>query len=306
MCVIVAKYLQDGWVLAKNRDQDYVATLSFLDDPNPKVGEIFVLDDHEIKYKEGMNHKGLVIITTSLTPILELETNEEDGKNIYEALHLSDPEEAAKFLVSKKMTGFIFCATPEKLVLVEGAKKEKNGKQGIGEYVSTIRVIPKTEMVVRTNHGIDLKWAGFQTGVDEKQDLWRKSSEERKAIAERTCKNAKTPEDLLNGLAKRENKDTQLNVFRIEQKPRQMRTIFQWALAPKEQIVYVRPIQTKMNVKVSKEKIQIKVVDNEAIQKIYNGRIKHFTKIEVSDNGTHIKSVQTEGVLSFNNWRKAV
>ena len=45
MCIIVAKYLKDGWVLAKNRDQDYVATLKFLDKEDPNVDEIFVLDE---------------------------------------------------------------------------------------------------------------------------------------------------------------------------------------------------------------------------------------------------------------------
>lgn len=301
MCVVIAKYLKSsgGWVLAKNRDQDYVSTLAFLDEPDAKVGEIFVLDDQQIKYKEGMNHKGLVIITTSLTPVLSIEDNKGDGDNIYKALHMTDPMEAAKFLVSKKMTGYIFCATPDKLVLVEAGKKEKNGKQGIGEYDYTIRVVPTTETVVRTNHGVDLKWAGFQTGVDEKQDLWRKSSETRLEIAERLAKNAKDPEALLDVLAAWDNKDTQLNVFRIEKKPRQMRTIFQWVLAPGESLVYLRPIQTKMDLKVTKQKIDVKVLDNEKIKKIYDGKIKHFTKVEVLDNGNRFKTYQQEGFLSF-------
>lgn len=306
MCVVVAKYLSDGWVLAKNRDQTYVSTVSFVDKPEPKVGGIFVLDDHKIEYREGMNHAGLVIITTSLTPLLDLETNKIDGDNIYAALRMSDPEEAAKFLISKKMTGFIFCATPEKLVLVEAARKEKNGKQGAGEYVSTMRVVAKSEIIVRTNHGVDLPWAGFQYGTDKTQDLWRKSSETRKEIAEKVTRSARTPADLLDALAQWENKDTQLNVFRIENDPDGMRTIFQWALAPKENTVYVRAIQTKMNIDVTKEKVHIEVLDNEGVKKMYGGRIKHFTEIRTSKDGDRIKTVQTEGILSFKNWRKAV
>ena len=305
MCVIVAKYLKDGWVLAKNRDQDYVATLSFIDKKDPEVGEIFVLDDQEIKYKEGMNHDpGLVIITTSLTPLLSIEDNKSDGDNIYKALHMKDPMEAAKYLASKEMTGFIFCATPDKLVLLEAARKNtRDGKQGEGAYISRIRVVPTSETVVRTNHGIDLPWGGFQYGVDDQQDLWRKSSETRKEIAERLTKNSKSAEDLLNALATWDNKDTQLNVFRVANKPRQMRTIFQWALVPKIARVYLRPIQTKMEVDVTKEKIHIEVLDNESIKKIYDGRIKHFTKIVRSDEGEVIKSIQTESVLPFMKWR---
>ena len=304
MCVIVAKYLNDGWVLAKNRDQDYVATLSFLDEKDPKVGEIFVLDDHKIKYKEGMNHNGLVIITTSLTPVIKNEDNKSDGDNIYEALHMSDPMEAAKFLVSKEMTGYIFCATPDKLVLVEAARKNtRDGKQGEGVYVSRIRVVPTSETVVRTNHGIELPWAGFQPGFDREQDLWHKSSKTRKEIAERLTKNSKTAEEMLDALAAWDNRDTQLNVFRVENKPNQMRTIFQWALVPKISRVYLRPIQTKMEVDVTKEKIHIEVLDNEPIKKIYDGRIKHFTKIETESGGDVIKAVQ-EGFLSFKKFIK--
>ena len=299
MCVVVAKYLKEGWVLAKNRDQDYVSTLSFLDKPDRKVGEIFVLDDHQIRYKEGMNHSGLVIITTSLTPVLSIEDNKSDGDNIFKALHMSDPMEAAKFLVSKKMTGYIFCATPEKLVLVEAARKEKDGKQGVGDYDYTIRVVPKSEIVVRTNHGVDLSWAGFQKGYDEKQDIWRKSSEERMRIAEKYSKKARTAEDLLDALTVWDNKDTQLNVFRVENKPRQMRTIFQWALSPKDGVVYLRPIQTKMKVNVSKEKIRIEVLDNEIVKKIYKGRIKHFCKIEPAKNGDEIRTIQSESIMPF-------
>lgn len=305
MCVIVAKYLEDGWVLAKNRDQDYVATLSFLDEKDPKVGEIFVLDDHEIKYKEGMNHDpGLVIITTSLTPLLSIEDNKSDGDNIYKALHMTDPMEAAKFLVSKEMTGFIFCATPDKLVLLEAARKNtRDGKQGQGVYVSRIRVVPTTETVVRTNHGVELPWAGFQTGYDAQQDMWRKSSETRKEIAERLTKKSKTAEELLDALATWDNRDTQLNVFRIENKPRQMRTIFQWALVPKISRVYLRPIQTKMDLKVSKEKIHVEPLDNEPIKKIYDGRIKHFTRLEVSADGEEIKTIQ-ENFVPFKKFIK--
>ena len=222
MCTAVAKYLKNyGWVLAKNRDQDYVSDTSFIDMKDPKVGEILLLNDKDIAYKEGMNHKGLVIITTSLTPKLSLETNARDGKIITQALHMTDPEEAAKFVISKKLTGFIFITTPEKFVLVEAARD----KDGEGEYHSKYRVVPKTEIIVRTNHGVEFPWAGFQYGVDEKQGIWRKSSETRKQIAEKVLKKANTPEEMIDALATKSAEDLQMNVFRVENKPRQMRTI---------------------------------------------------------------------------------
>ena len=302
MCTAVGKYIKGkGWVIAKNRDQDYVSETSFLDKRDPKVGEILLLDDRDIDYNEGMNHNpGMVVITTSLTPKLSLETNKKDGEIIVKALHMSDPEEAAKFVISKKLTGFIFIATAEKFVLVEAARKNN----GDGKYQATYRVVPKTETVVRTNHGIEFPWAGFQYGVDKKQDIWRKSSETRKSIAEKTLKKANSPEEMLDALAVKSASDLQMNVFRVENKPRQMRTIFQWALAPKESMVYLRPIQTRMNVKVTHEKISIEVLDNEPIKKIYDGTIKHFCKLEVSKDERYIKTVQTEQFLTFRNFIK--
>ena len=107
MCTIVAKYFKgQGWVLAKNRDQDYVSHISFKDVKDKKVGELLFMYDFETKYKEGMNHKGLVIITTSLTPTLLGESNKKDGDNIETALGMTDPMEAAEFLVKQKINTF--------------------------------------------------------------------------------------------------------------------------------------------------------------------------------------------------------
>ena len=160
MCIIAAKYFKDtGWVLAKNRDQDYVSNVSFRDTPHDKVGEILVMYDHDISYQEGMNHDGLVIITTSLTPTLGDETNKEDGDNIYKALQM-EQNDAADFLIQQQMTGFIFLATPQRLIVIEAAKED----DGKGKYKSTVNVVPKTKTIVRTNHGINFPWAGFQYG----------------------------------------------------------------------------------------------------------------------------------------------
>jgi len=295
MCIIAAKYFKDtGWVLAKNRDQDYVSHVSFKDEQKTKVGEILVMFDHDISYQEGMNHDGLVIMTTSLTPVLTQETNKKDGDDIYKALHMEQMD-AVKYLIDQKMTGFIFVSTPKKLVLIEAAREN----DGTGEYKSVVRVIPTTEIVVRTNHGVRLPWAGFQYGVDEKQDMWRKSSETRKRLTEKVMVKANSPEEMLDALAEWQIDDLQMNPFRVENKPRQMRTIFQWALVPSEDIAIIRPIQTKMHLKVSHQKLHIKMLDNEPIEKIYNGRIKHFSCIKVVDNGKECKTIIREDRKSF-------
>ena len=301
MCIIVAKHFKKtGWVLAKNRDQDYVSDVSFKDEKSKEVEEILLMYDHDTGYREGMNHKGLEIITTSLTPTLLGETNNKDGKNIEKALHMKDPEESANFLVKQKTTGYIFCATPNKLVLVEAARTE----QGKGEYQSKIRVIPTSETVVRTNHGIDLPWAWFQNGVNDQQDIWTKSSKMRMEQAEEATKNCKNVKELLEAMATKRTSDLQFNLFRVENKPRQMRTIFQWGLIPSESLVIIRPIQTKLDVKITREKIHMEVLDNEILKKTFSGRIKHFAKIEVKDNGEEIKTVieQKNNLIRFSDF----
>jgi len=299
MCIIVAKHIKGtGWILAKNRDQDYVPEVSFQDKNDKIVGEIFTLYDHDTKYQEGMSYNGLVIITTSLTPSLLGESNDKDGENIFKALHMKDPMEAAKYLVKKKMTGFIFCATPKKLVLVEAAKTE-NGK---GEYKSTIREVPTTEHVVRTNHGVDLPWAGFQKGVNDQQDIWAKSSQMRMMQAEHATRKCNTVEEMMDAMARRMTPDLQYNQFRVENKPRQMRTIFQWGFNLAEALVFIRPIQTKMELNFDREMIDAKLLDNEPIKKIYDGKIQHFSKLKLHQDGDKIKTVQQESLKTFKNY----
>jgi hypothetical protein len=298
MCIVVAKYFNGmGWVIAKNRDQDYVSEITFKDKNDRKVGEIFTLYDHQTKYQEGMNYRGLTIITTSLTPSLLGESNDKDGEYIAKALHMTDPMEAAKFLIKKKMTGYIFCTTPEKLILVEAARDD-NGK---GEYHFTIRQVPKTEFVVRTNHGVDLPWAGFQEGVNDQQDIWAKSSRLRMLQAKHSTKKSKNVEEMLDGLIQKLTPDLQLNQFRVQSKPRQMRTIFQWAFEPSNAMVYIRPIETKFELNVDREMIQAKVLDNEPVKKIYGNKIKQFTPIRVHDDGVTVKTVKEE-LVSFKNF----
>jgi hypothetical protein len=297
MCIVVAKYFKEtGWVLAKNRDQTYVSTVTFKDKKSAQVGEVFTLYDEYMYYQEGCNYKGLIIITSSLAPEIASESNKDDGDKIAIALgSYTDPEEAADYLIKKKMTGYIFCATPDKLVLVEAGKED----DWMGAYKFTKRVVPKTETIVRTNHGIDLPWAGFQFGRTENQDMWRKSSELRMQQAVKIANKSKSLLDIIDGLASDMHDDKQFNLFRIENKPKQMRTIFQWGFNLKDKKVYIRPIQTKMKLDVSKEMIDVEVLDNEIIKKRFNGKIRHFTKIQIDKENNIVKSVQTEQMLRF-------
>ena len=303
MCTAVAKYYKDlGWVVSKNRDQDYVSHVTFDDKEHSKVGEILIMRDLETHYSEGMNSKGMAIVTTSLTPNLADETDKEDGKLIFKALHLDSPDAAANYLIKNELCGFIFIVTPEKFISIEAARTQ----DGEGKYHAYKRVVPKNEIFCSTNHGIHFEWAGFQYGIDDQQDIWRKSSEMRLKQAQEVAKDAENPEHMLNQLAKIKNKDLQFNLFRVENKPRQMRTIFQWSLIPSQENVIVRPIQCKMKVDVSREHINIDVLDNEPLKKLYDGRIRHFSKVVLTKDDKYIKTViQTEQMMNFKQFMKA-
>lgn len=302
MCVAVAKYFPTvGWVVAKNRDQDYVPDVEFKEEEHNSVKEILVMYDNRTKYKEGMNYSGLGIISTSLSPIPSLEADASDGKFIDAALHMSDPLKAAKFLIRNKVMGFVFVFTKDKLYLIESARQD-NGK---GDYQYKLREVPKTEAVAVTNHGLELSWAGFQMGIDKKQDLKRKSSESRKKIAEKVIAQAKSPMQMLRGLSIKATNDLQMNVFRVGTKDRQMRTIFQNLLVPSEKKMYVIPIQCKMTLHTDRKYVQCEVMDNKYIKKIYDGNIKYFAGLERLPNGI-VKCIEEETDLSTMNFSKFI
>lgn len=304
MCVVIAKYFSGtGWVLAKNRDQNYVPDITFVDKDEKDVGEILVMYDKTTKYCEGTNHKGVSIITASLTPIIEDETDGDDGKIIYNALRMSTPKEAAEFLREKELVCFALIANKNECYLLEGVRDfNKINSDDDKKYLSTLRKIPTTEIVTRTNHGTDFPWAGFHKGIDKLQDKYYESSITRESIAALIAKKAKKPMDLIDGLSERREKNLQMNIFRIAEKTKDMRTIFQTLIVPKDKVVYVRPIQAKMNIDTDIPHVRLEVLDNDIVKQRYSDQKKlNLCKIERYKNGEEHVCIKTEAreITSF-------
>lgn len=295
MCIVVAKYFKGtGWVAVKNRDQDYVPDIVFRDKPDKNVDEILVLYDKNTKYSEGMNNKELCIITTSLTPIIADETDAADGKKIDNALRCKTPQEAADYLIKNKLHGNIFIFNKEELILVEASADDTH------EYEYVKRLVPKTEAVARTNHGIEISWAGFQYGVNEKQDFYRKSSETRLKLAQTYVKNSSTPKEMIDGLAKKLIKDLQLNSFRVATKPRQMRTVCQMMYVPSKHTMYIRPVQCNMTIETDKRHLKHELLDDTLkVIKPYDGAMKHHLKIIEKPDGTIKSTFEHKIIKSF-------
>lgn len=238
MCIVIAKYFEgEGWVAAKNRDQDYVPQLSFRD-KQYDTEEILVMYDNLTKYNEGLNNRGVSVISTSLTPLLEEETDSKDGNTIHESLKRDTPHEVATFLIRKKLSGNILVYNENELILIEGAYDSNHN------YHFIAKKIPKNKTIARTNHGIWIPWAGFQRSDNINQTLYRISSETRLDMAEYVVEAATTPVDMIDGLTTKFSDVSQLNCLRIEEKEKDMRTTSQIMIIPKERTMYIRPIQS--------------------------------------------------------------
>jgi len=246
MCIVVAKYFYDiGWVGVKNRDRNYIPEIEFkFSKVNGNDRLLFV--DTMTGYMEGMNIHGVGILGTSLmvlddeTAMDERNTSAKgDGERIKAALAEKTAEKAAQAVVDEELTGCTILFDQETCYLVEGSLQD-------GKYIYDMGEIKQSQTVARTNHGIWLDWAGYQYGVDKAQDLSRESSEARLKQAQAVVKNAKTPQDLIDGLCAQPNKNTQMNALRTTTDRKKMRTTAQEMIIPIENTFYLRPVQSKL------------------------------------------------------------
>jgi hypothetical protein len=247
MCIIVAKYFPSiGWAGAKNRDRNYTPTLDFIEDTSHNV-ERMMMHDGITGYKEGINSTGLSILNTSLD-VLDDETEVEagtvdsspDGKIIAQALLYTDPLDAVKLLIEKKLGGCTIVFNQEDLYLIEGTDDD-----GKSPYRYIVKKIEKNNTVARANHGLWIKDAGYQRNPnDESETLGRISSESRLIQAEEVVEAAQTPEDLVDGMCQVYINHPQLNIMRTSTERKKMRTTSQQLCVPKERTLYCRPISS--------------------------------------------------------------
>ena len=250
MCIIVGKYFDGiGWAAAKNRDRKYVPTLDFVIE-NASGVERCMMHDQVTGYKEGINSYGVSILNTSLD-VLEDEPevesgkvkNSPDGQTISEALAFKEPLDSVKHLVKKKLVGCTIVFNKNDMYLIEASDQD-----GTKPYTFIVKKIPKSKTVVRTNHGIYLPWASFQRKEgDKQQTLDRISSESRLLQAQHVVENAKTPEDLVDGLCKVNLNNPQLNIMRFSTEENKFRTTSQQLCIPKERTLYCRPVSSNLH-----------------------------------------------------------
>jgi hypothetical protein len=212
LCVIIAKKCKlksnkkENWFLYKIRDRNYNPKYQ-LEVENKKGTETLFLTDHINKWSEGINDKGLMIVSAALDNHSDFEDNGQmsDIRSVHKknqdamlslrsAMGSKSVEDAKTILIKDKFVGTSFISDGDKLVILEiyvndgayerEAKKIGNNvlnkmnkaeqiievMKGItdSDYDVAFHEVKKDKIAVRTNHGRLLDKAGYQP---EDEDL---------------------------------------------------------------------------------------------------------------------------------------
>lgn len=283
MCVIVAKHFSEiGWAIAKNRDRNY----------RPKVVirrswrngiERLLFFDKTTMWSEGVNEYGVCILSTAVivkddeTEIVKAKASESgryyspDGLRVRKALFEKTARDAMNVLIDLQITGNTFIADTQDCFLVEGATNPETGKY----EVSWKKLLPG-QTVVRTNHGIDLPYAGYRKDGEKKEKASRESSENRYDVVKDSAIKAKTPHELFSALSDLSHEDPQMNPLRIDKRSTMMKTTAQILMIPSERCLHYRPIFCDVAFKSQpdmegKEKTSFEIVSNRELLSF-----KHF------------------------------
>ena len=263
MCVVIAKHLPEyGWVIAKNRDRNYKPVVSIKQSNRNGVQRLYMHDD-KTRYTEGVNEYGVAILSASIMVKKdEKEGNAAagsddqsertyyapDGYRIRTALFKKTAKSALNTLISMQIPGNTVIADDNDCYILEGAFRDYHGPNKKYEY--RFKKLKKTDTVVRTNHGIDLPWAGYQDNRDNPHEkASRKSSLNRLRIVLKQMKSIKTPEDMFQVLSSRPEKDPQMNPIRLDDRRRSMKTTGQLLVIPKERTLHYRPTYSEISLK---------------------------------------------------------
>jgi len=208
MCVIIAKKCKlkteksekENWFLYKIRDRNYNPAYE-LKVQKSKSKETLFLTDHINKWSEGINSKGLMIVSAALDNHSDFEDNgqmsdtasvhkknQDAMKALNSAIASESIKEAKNILIKERFVGTSFISDGDKLEILEiyvndeaykreelkiGEEKLKklNKAQQIIEIMKGIsdkdydiasHEVKKDNLAIRTNHGRLLDKAGYQ------------------------------------------------------------------------------------------------------------------------------------------------
>jgi hypothetical protein len=264
MCVVAAKYFDGyGWIIAKNRDRNYRADISVIKSKRNGIERIYIKDDLSY-WTEGLNEYGVSILSAALSVDAdEQEVNTQpqntkknkDGKIIRDALYSKTAEEATEFLIERRLCGHTIIADDKNCYVLESSYTEFD--RG-GQYKFDLVKLKRTDTCVRTNHGINLEFAGYLKPDEDTIDTLKakrnyESSHSRLKIAQKGVDKAEWPEDMFTALSQVESSDPFMNPIRsgnVDKKD--MVTTGQILLDPRERTLHYKPIVSNIVVKYDK------------------------------------------------------
>jgi hypothetical protein len=218
-CTIAAVRLDDGIILAKNRDRGYKARMEVVHELIDGV-EVLYWHDLDTDWSEGMNEYGIGIVNSSLMVRQDEKESDKvlkskkpkksfDGKKLRHALKQKTIQQTVKSIVSyegedKKnigVKGETFVADNNNIYVIEMTSKD----------APVIRKIKKDDKVtVRTNHGLIHKKAGYTKGIK------KKSSHMRMMLAKKHLQDVKSDKEVIDRMKEQYKKNKFFNPYRLK------------------------------------------------------------------------------------------
>ena len=278
MCIIAIRYFPEtGFVGVKNRDRNYKTEVKFKQSFRRGVERLFYID-LKTYFTSGINEHGVTILNTSLSVKKDEKIGSKadkapkmkkvyapDGRKIRTALFESTPEKALQHCIDSKLTGNSFIFNRDKAYLLEAVYTNNDTK----DFEYKVLKLDKNKSYVRTNHGILLKNAGYQTGTnDEKMEASYQSSMSRYKKAYKALQDVKTPEEMWNCISdSSSDKNPQMNPLRKSKTHGKsiLVTTAQILVNPNENSIHYKPIWGD--------------IDVSNFAKINNGKSKCFFEI---------------------------
>jgi len=255
-CTVAGVRLDDGIVLAKNRDRGYTAKVEVIHELVDNV-EVLFWRDIDTDWSEGMNEFGIGIVNSSLMvnddekegDKVEKKREEKrikkvvgdkkgkpkhasDGAKIRQALTQKNLRDCVRVIVTTRGNGSGIKGVTGESIVSDG--KDIYIVEHTSQDVPIIKKLKRDRKVaVRTNHGVYHKHVGYLHG--EK----RKSSVARMETAKEHLESAKTDQDVIDLMRKQYHQDPMLNPYREDNKYH-MQTTGQIMMNLDKKIVTVR------------------------------------------------------------------
>lgn len=251
MCIVALKYFKDkGWSGVKNRDRNYQPLITIKQSFRNDIERMYILDELT-KYTEGLNEHGICILSAAVaTKHDEKEGGKgrskgfssPDGKKVRTALFEKTIEDAMEVLIETRLPGNTIIYDKERAFLIEAAYRDADREKFLVKKIE----IPQDEVIVRTNHGILIPWAGYQPSDDPKEQASRDSSEARLKQVREDIKNVDDAQQMLDCISNTEDDEPQLNPLRLDDTKGNLRTTGQIMIIPSELTLYYRPVHCKV------------------------------------------------------------